>query len=141
MWNSGSLHITPSWLSLEWVTVLVPQGLQPEVGQGAGGTLSWSERGVQEWAWCSGPAMLELPGPAFKEQTQSLISTRKRKAKIPPALLQSMSSFWALPYCSDTVTAPEWGGGQGCPRGGDGERPGVHSVQLGAVAGPQPWSG
>ena len=87
MWNSGSLHITPSRLSLELgKLVLVPWGLQPGVGQGDGGTLSWSERGVQESAQRSGPAKLELSGPAFKEQTQSCFNQKKKSTDSAPQI-------------------------------------------------------
>ena len=66
MWNSGSFHIMPSWLSLELdKPVLRVLGAVARVGQGPGGTVSWSKRGVQKRARCSEPAMLEPQIPAL----------------------------------------------------------------------------
>lgn len=142
MWNSGSLHITPSRLSLELgKLVLVPWGLQPGVGQGDGGTLSWSERGVQESLSAQGQQSWSSQVLHLRNKL-SLVSTRKRKAQIlhPPRLLQNMPSFWALPYCSDTVIAPSGVGGGALHVEGPEQGLGL-TLQLRAVAGPQPRSG
>lgn len=112
--------------------VLVPWGLQPGVGQGDGGTLSWSE-GRQESAQAL-RAELELSqGPAFKEQTQSCFN-QKNFQILPLFLMYCLGFLCIIWHCS------EWGGGQGSPRGGAEQGLGLHST-VRAVAGPQPRSG
>lgn len=74
-----ALHITPGAGFPGQVWRGPVPGLQPGVGQGSdGGTLSWSGEGLSMSRLRSGPAKLELSGPAFKEQTQSCFNQKEK---------------------------------------------------------------